>query len=119
MIDQSSNFENQLESSMTSYHIPRVSLSVKPPITAMGGVKVLPVSPLQISSSSSSSKKPLKTTSSGKPRRVASFTVVDTELPVDYRQFLRHTNQGDRLYGEEPHEKQNQSNLERCLGYLP
>ena len=46
----------------------------------------------------------------------SSFTMTDTELPVDYRQYLRHTDQGAYLYGEE---QRQQSTLEHSLGYLP
>lgn len=105
--------------STTSYHIPRVmiqSQQTKQSIAAMGGVKVLPASPLEFSSGSSSSKNILRNHQTTRPKRVASFTVVDTELPIDYRQYLRHTNQADVLYGEE---KQRQTNLEHSLGYLP
>jgi hypothetical protein len=51
-----------------------------------------------------------------KPTRVASVTIADTELPVDYRQYLRHTDQGTYLYGEE---QSQQTSLEHTLGYFP
>jgi len=54
--------------------------------------------------------------SSSKPKRVASFTVADTQLPVDYRQYLRHTDQGVYLYGEE---QRRQTTFEHSLGYFP
>ncbi|CAF0956353.1 unnamed protein product [Rotaria sordida] len=58
--------------------------------------------------------------SSSKPKRVASFTVGDTELPIDYRQYLRHTDQGAYLYGEEQRQRQQQqTTLEHSLGYFP
>jgi hypothetical protein len=83
---------------------------------AMGGIKVLP-------STSYPSQRPLKpsySTSIAKPRRVASFTIADTELPIDYRQYLRHTDQGVYLYGEEQQRQQQQSEtLEHSLGYYP
>jgi hypothetical protein len=60
---------------------------------------------------------PLKSNrSSSRPKRVASFTITDTELPVDYRQYLRHTDQGTHLYGEQ---KRQQTTLEHSLGYFP
>jgi hypothetical protein len=49
-------------------------------------------------------------------KRVTSFTITDTELPIDYRQYLRHTDQGAYLYGEG---KRQQSTLEHSLGYFP
>ncbi|CAF2556376.1 unnamed protein product [Rotaria sp. Silwood2] len=57
--------------------------------------------------------------SSSKPKRVTSFTNGDTELPVDYRQYLRHTDQGAYLYGEEQRQQQQQTTLEHSLGYFP
>jgi hypothetical protein len=51
-----------------------------------------------------------------KSKQIPSFTITDTELPVDYRQYLRHTDQGAYLYGEE---QRQQSTLEHSLGYLP
>ncbi|CAF0987273.1 unnamed protein product [Rotaria sp. Silwood1] len=61
-----------------------------------------------------------RSSSSSKPKRVASFTVGDTELPVDYRQYLRHTDQGAYLYGEEQRQQQQlQTTLEHSLGYFP
>jgi hypothetical protein len=39
-----------------------------------------------------------------------------TELPVDYRQYLRHTDQGVYLYGEKQYP---QTTLEHSLGYFP
>ncbi|CAF3711204.1 unnamed protein product [Rotaria socialis] len=55
--------------------------------------------------------------SKSKPKRVASFSIGDTELPIDYRQYLRHTDQGAYLYGEE--QRQQQQSLEHSLGYFP
>ncbi len=104
-----------------SGRIPRVILQSQPtkPVvaTAMGGIKVLP-------STSYPSQCPLKSpcsSSIAKPRRVASFTIADTELPIDYRQYLRHTDQGVYLYGEEQQRQQQQqsSTLEHSLGYYP
>lgn len=107
-----------------STRIPRVILqsqSSKPNITAaaMGGIKVLP-------STSYPCQRPLKTPHSSsivKPRRVASFTIADTELPIDYRQYLRHTDQAAHLYGEEQqrhhHHHQQTETLEHSLGYYP
>jgi hypothetical protein len=109
-----------------SCRIPRVILQsqqTKPVVSAasagvMGGIKVLP-------STSYPSQRPLKSASSvsiTKPRRVASFTIADTELPIDYRQFLRHTDQSIHLYGEEQHRQQHQqkpTTLEHSLGYYP
>ncbi len=54
--------------------------------------------------------------SSSKTKRVTSFTVADTELPVDYRQYLRHTDQGVHLYGEQ---QRRQTTFEHSLGYFP
>ncbi|CAF1438608.1 unnamed protein product [Adineta steineri] len=54
--------------------------------------------------------------SSSKPKRFPSFHHANTELPIDYRQYLRHTDQGAYLYGEE---QRQQSTLEHTLGYLP
>jgi hypothetical protein len=54
--------------------------------------------------------------STSKPKRIASFTNIDTESPVDYRQYLRHTDQGAYLYGEE---QRQQTTLEHSLGYFP
>ena len=90
----------------------------------MGGVKVLPENP---PNPTNNAHLPLRTssTSSNKPRRVSSFTIADTELPVDYRQYLRHTDQGDFLYGEEQQRQQKlqfqqeQSTFEHTLGYFP
>ncbi|CAF4439075.1 unnamed protein product, partial [Adineta steineri] len=93
-----------------SCQIPRViyqSQQIKPIPAAMGGIKVLPFTP----TTSYPSQRLLKSScssSSVKPRRVASFTVADTELPVDYRQYLRHTDQGVHLYGEEQQRQQQQ-----------
>ena len=109
-----------------SCRIPRVILQSqqsKPMVHATstaltGGIKVLP-------STSYPSQRPLKSasaTSVAKPRRVASFTIADTELPIDYRQFLRHTDQGLQLYGEEQQRQQQQyklTTLEHSLGYYP
>ncbi len=84
----------------------------------MGGVKVLP-------SASYPSQRPLKSACSSaitKPRRVASFCIADTELPTDYRQYLRHTDQGLYLYGDEQHRQQHHQKLttiEHSLGYYP
>ncbi len=102
--------------------IPRVILQSQPtkPVVAaaMGGIKVLP------SNTSYPSQRPFKlscSSSISKPRRVASFTIADTELPIDYRQYLRHTDQGVYLYGEEQHRQQKQpsTTLEHSLGYYP
>ncbi|CAF0761566.1 unnamed protein product [Adineta steineri] len=106
-----------------SCQIPRViyqSQQIKPIPAAMGGIKVLPFTP----TTSYPSQRLLKSScssSSVKPRRVASFTVADTELPVDYRQYLRHTDQGVHLYGEEQQRQQQQQSatLEHSLGYFP
>jgi hypothetical protein len=49
-------------------------------------------------------------------KRIPSFTVVDTELPIDYRHYLRQTDQGAYLYGEG---KRQQTTLEHSLGYFP
>lgn len=106
-----------------SNRIPRVILQSQPskPIiaaAAMGGIKVLP-------STSYPSQRPLKSSYSSsstttKPRRVASFTIADTELPIDYRQYLRHTDQGVYLYGgEQQHRHQQSGTLEHSLGYYP
>jgi hypothetical protein len=110
-----------------SSRIPRVILQsqqTKPVVSAtpaaiMGGIKVLP-------STSYPSQRPLKSACSPaiiKPRRVASFTIADTELPIDYRQFLRHTDQGVHLYGQEQqrqqHQQQKPTTLEHSLGYYP
>ena len=81
----------------------------------VGGIKVLPFSP-PIAQPNQRASKPSVAT---KPKRVPSFTISDTELPVDYRQYLRHTDQGDYLYGEEQHRQQQQSTLEHSLGYFP
>ena len=54
--------------------------------------------------------------SSAQPKRVASFTVTDSQSPVNYRQYLRHTDQGAYLYGEG---KRQQTTLEHSLGYFP
>ena len=101
-----------------SCRIPRVMLQsqqTKPVAAAMGGIKVLPFIP-----PSYPSQRPFKNSSSAKPRRVASFTLADTELPIDYRQYLRHTDQGVQLYGDEQHRQQQQSTtLEHSLGYFP
>lgn len=55
-------------------------------------------------------------TSSIRPKRVASFTVADSQSPINYRQYLRHTDQGAYLYGEG---KRQQTTLEHSLGYFP
>jgi hypothetical protein len=81
----------------------------------IGGIKVLPFIPPIAQPNQRASKPP----ASAKPKRVASFTIADKELPVDYRQYLRHTDQGDYLYGEEQHRQQQQSTLEHSLGYFP
>ncbi len=52
-------------------------------------------------------------------KRVASFNIAKTELPIDYRQYLRHTDQGAYLYGEEQRQYEQQTTLEHSLGYLP
>lgn len=105
--------------------IPRVVLQSqqpKPAIAAMGGIKVLPFAPPPISYSSPHSH---KTSSLVKQKRIESSTDADTELPIDYKQYLRHTHQGDFLYGEEQHrqherqQQQQQSTLEHSLGYFP
>lgn len=58
-----------------------------------------------------------------KPKRVASFTAGDIQLPVDYRQFLRHTDRGAYLYAQEQRQQQQQqqrqTTLEHSLGYFP
>lgn len=54
---------------------------------------------------------------SSKPKRVTSFPNGETELPIDYRQYLRHTDQGAHLYGGE--QRQQIQTLEHTLGYLP
>ena len=117
--------------------IPRVvyqSQSVNKPVpAAMGGIKVLPLSPV----TSYPTQRLLKSScssSSVKPRRVASFTIADTELPIDYRQYLRHTDQAAYLYGDEKQRQQQQQQqqkqqqrqqqqrlitLEHSLGYFP
>jgi hypothetical protein len=103
-----------------SCRLPRVILQsqqTKPVVAAMGGIKVLP-------STSYPSQRPLKSSYSSsikKPRRVASFTISDTELPIDYRQYLRHTDQGVYLYGEEQQRQKQQqlTTLEHSLGYYP
>ena len=107
-----------------SCRIPRVTLqsqSTKPvaaaTAAAMGGIRVLP-------STSYPVERPLRsacTPSTAKPRRVASFTIADTELPIDYRQYLRHTDQGVYLYGEGQQQRQQQklTTLEHSLGYYP
>lgn len=105
--------------------IPRVTLQsqlTKPTVctnaAVTGGVRVLP-------STSYPSDRPLKSacsTSATKPRRVASFTIADTELPIDYRQYLRHTDQAVYLYGEDQQGQQSQqkpTTLEHSLGYYP
>ncbi|UJR14079.1 hypothetical protein I4U23_001075 [Adineta vaga] len=57
---------------------------------------------------------------SSKPKRVTSFPHVENELPIDYRQYLRHTDRSAYLYGEEQrHQKQQIITLEHTLGYLP
>lgn len=97
----------------------------------MGGIKVLPLAPPV----SYASQRPVKSSHSissssiiaaSKPRRVASFTIADTELPVNYRQYLRHTDQGVHLYGQEQeHQTQQEQELstpgtlEHSLGYFP
>jgi hypothetical protein len=106
-----------------SCRIPRVILQsqpTKPLAAAMGGIKVLPFNP----PTSYPSQRPLKSSCSSsiaKPRRVASFTIADTELPIDYRQYLRHTDQGAHLYGEEKQRQHHQQSttLEHSLGYFP
>ncbi|CAF0939289.1 unnamed protein product [Adineta ricciae] len=109
--------------------IPRVvyqSQSVNKPVpAAMGGIKVLPLSPV----TSYPTQRLLKSSCSSslaKPRRVASFTIADTELPIDYRQYLRHTDQAAYLYGDEKQRQQQQQQqqqrlitLEHSLGYFP
>ncbi|CAF4158108.1 unnamed protein product [Rotaria magnacalcarata] len=123
MPNQTTRIEN-IENNhyVSSCQIPRVQTQqsqqpTKPIPAAMGGIKVLPFAP----PSSYSSQRPLKTSyssaSSAKPRRVASFTVADTELPIDYRQYLRHTDKGAQLYGQEKQEPS--ETLEHSLGYLP
>ncbi|CAF0921107.1 unnamed protein product [Adineta ricciae] len=52
-----------------------------------------------------------------KPKRVTSFPNGESELPIDYRQYLRHTDQGVHLYGGE--QRQRTLTLEHTLGYLP
>jgi len=54
--------------------------------------------------------------SSSNTKRAASFNITDTELPIDYRQYLRHTDQGAYLYGEG---NRQQPTLEHSLGYFP
>jgi hypothetical protein len=120
-IETNNNMDD--EQHVPSCRIPRVILQsqqIKPMAAAMGGIKVLPFIPatsypsqrLLKSSCSSSSA------AAAKPRRVASFTHADSEFPTDYRQFLRHTDQGVYLYGEEQ-QRQQQSTLEHSLGYFP
>jgi len=100
---------------LTSYRIPRATLRSPPskPVTAMGGIKVLP----------STSHRPLKSSylsTINKPRRVASFTIADSTSPINYRKYLRHTDQAAHLYGEDTHRQQHQSaSLEHSLGYYP
>ena len=115
----------------SSYRIPRASIQppipqlTKPTIAAMGGIKVLPESPPNTNQHCHLPLRTTSTSSSNKPRRVSSFTIADTELPVDYRQYLRHTDRGDFLYGEEQqrqqkqHIQQEQSTFEHTLGYFP
>ena len=67
------------------------------------------VRPSQRSYKSNISPSPLKS------KRGTSLTRADVELPVDYRQYLRHTDQGAYLYGE----KQQRTSLEHSLGYFP
>jgi hypothetical protein len=103
-----------------SCQIPRVILQsqqIKPVAAAMGGIKVLPFTPTTSYPSQRLLKSSSSSTSSVKPRRVASFTIADTELPIDYRQYLRHTDQGVYLYGEE--QQRQSTTLEHSLGYLP
>jgi hypothetical protein len=120
--NQSFHIENiDDDQHVPSCRIPRVILqpqSTKPLAAAMGGIKVLPFIP----PTSYPSQRPLKSSCSSsiaKPRRVASFTIADTELPIDYRQFLRPTDQGVHLYGEEQHRQQQSATLEHSLGYFP
>ena len=85
----------------------------------MGGIKVLPFAPPPITYPSPRSH---KASSLLKPKRIDSSTDADTGFPLDYKQYLRHTDQGDFLYGEEQHrqqERQQQSTLEHSLGYFP
>jgi hypothetical protein len=49
--------------------------------------------------------------SSAKPKRVVS----ETKFPINYRQYLRHTDQGVNLYGKDKY----QTTLEHSLGYYP
>ncbi|CAF4301733.1 unnamed protein product, partial [Rotaria socialis] len=121
MPNQTTRIEN-IENNhyVSSCRIPRAQTQsqqpTKPVPAAMGGIQVLPFAP----PSSYSSQRPLKTSyssSSAKPRRVASFTISDTELPIDYRQYLRHTDKGAQLYGQE--KQQSSETLEHSLGYLP
>lgn len=57
---------------------------------------------------------------SSKPKRVASFSIGEAKLPVDYRQYLRHTDQGAYLYAEEQRQlAEREKSLEHSLGYFP
>jgi hypothetical protein len=85
----------------------RVSHVLKSIEDVLNGIKIHPFThqhPLKSNIPPSSSK------------RVASFTIADTKLPVDYRQYLRHTDQATYLYGEE---QRQQTILGHSLGYFP
>ena len=57
-----------------------------------------------------------KSNISSKPKRASSLNIIDTQLPVDYRQYLRHTDQGAYLYGKKQRQK---STVEHYLDYYP
>ena len=125
--NQTYHMENLDHDDVPSSRISRVitqSQSTKLPI-AMGGIKVLPSTSHHQHQHHHHHhhhlQRPLKTsysTSNTKPKRVASFTIADTELPIDYRQYLRHTDQGVHLYGGEQQQQQS-ATLEHSLGYYP
>ena len=118
------NENNNDDHRVPSCQVPRVTfqyLETKPVAAAMGGIKVLPAVSAASQRTFKSSYIPSSSSSSKAPKRVASFTIADTELPLDYRQFLRHTDQGVQLYGEEQQRQQQQqaTTFEHSLGYLP
>ena len=91
----------------------RILQTPKSRLDRQGGMRILSFTPPS-HSRLRSSKVHLP---SAKPKRASSFNMINSEIPVDYRQYLRPTGQSAYLYAEK--QIQLQPTFEYSLGYFP